>query len=160
MTPGRRVTLRGGWWVFGVVCGLTAAGCGLAGVVFGGVRPGGRLWTAPQVVAVGLLLLPGLTVVLRSPFVRVCVTRAGLVNHGLLRNRGLAWAQVTAVEVRPAPDLPTAFFPVLVLTDGSLFWLSSLGVYPSRAGVQRSRVLRQAAVIAATQAVYRAGEQR
>jgi hypothetical protein len=71
------------------------------------------------VIGVGLLGIPCAWVILRVPWLRVTLSETGLTNHGLVRNKTIAWTIVGRVYVDDAGILPLAisYAPVLDL-DG------------------------------------------
>ncbi|HET9658530.1 MAG TPA: hypothetical protein VFP72_24470 [Kineosporiaceae bacterium] len=140
----RREVLRSPvWLVWGWLLGAGAVLVSLSGFAFGDLS---------SALFGGVLMgLPGAWVVARLPFVRVVLTTEGLVNHGVFRNRRMAWSEVdrVTVSVVSGGQLFTSYAPVLVLNGGREWALMQLAGYSTAKRVQASRVGRQAARIEA-----------
>jgi hypothetical protein len=89
------------------------------------------------------MLLPGMWVALRIPFLRVTCSSRGLTNHGLFRTRTFSRDTLLRVDVGELDSMvATAYAPDLVLKgDSKPFMLTQLASYGTK------RVAHQKAAI-------------
>lgn len=131
--------LRSPWhafvWALGAFIAMTGAV-----VVAQPLSPGSLSFVIT--VALGMLI-PGLWVALRVPFMRVTCDAEGLVYHGLFRNRHFRWEEIERIEVGEFGNaIGSSFAPELVRTDGAEpVMLTHLASYGTK------RVARQIAEI-------------
>ena len=143
MSKSRMVVRSPVWLGASWLLGLLWLGVGIAIV--------SESWDAGGLVlGVVVFVMPGIVVVCRLPFMRVEAGPGGIVVHGLLRSRLIAWGDVIEVRLVPLEDRMfwRAYAPAVVLRDSSdVEVLTLLAGYSAERRVPVSRMARQAAAL-------------
>lgn len=138
---GASQTIRSPW---NIVPLLVGAAIGLTGAAALFSAASSNDVTGTAIAGAGMLV-PGLWLVFRVPFMRVTCTSIGLVNHSLFRNRRFSWQEIERVDIHEFDSMVAmATAPDLVFRGSrDPFMLTHLAGYGKRRAIHQVAAMEQ-----------------